>query len=170
MEDDVRFGTNELDLFSYPSTSSFSEMDSLLDNSTGLGWSDLFYPSIAFPMPTFHNHIYHDPLGLLAPVANQPQGASEGSQLFDHSFKPINNFPDQQDMGTIAAVLSPQPPPYAPKELDDAEILENAKVLLKHFRECDSPVRPASDALKVAMGGFEWEQCREYACRHDLPA
>jgi arginine metabolism regulation protein II len=132
-------GTNELDLFSYPSTSSFSEMDSLLDNSTGLGWSDLFYPSIAFPMPTIHNQIYHDPLGLLAPIANQPQGASEGSQFFDHSLKPINNFPGQQNMGTIAAVLSPQPLPYAPKESDDAEILGNAKVLLKHFRDSVIP-------------------------------
>ncbi|KAH7391989.1 fungal-specific transcription factor domain-containing protein [Phaeosphaeria sp. MPI-PUGE-AT-0046c] len=134
LQDDVRYGTNEHGLVNYPTTSSFSEIDSLLDNSTGVGWSDLFDPSMSLAMPTIHNHIYHDPLSLLVHVASQPHEPNDGSLYLDELFKP-SDFPDQQTMETTLAVPSSQPPPYAPKEVDDAEILENAKVLLKHFRD-----------------------------------
>lgn len=89
-------------------------------------------------MPTLHEQTYHDPLDLLAHVAAQPHGANDESHSVCHSFKP-DHFRDQQKTGLVAPVANAQPLPCAPKELDDDEILEDAKVLLKHFRDVVIP-------------------------------
>ncbi|KAH7084593.1 fungal-specific transcription factor domain-containing protein [Paraphoma chrysanthemicola] len=138
VEEDARFGANETDIFSYPSTSSFSEFGSLLEHSSGLGWNDLFDPTTSFSMPAMHDQTCYDPLGLLAHVASQPHGTNDGSDFFAHSLN-SDPFLERQNIGTSMAVPSPQPPPYAPREIDDAEVLEDAKGLLKHFRDVVIP-------------------------------
>ncbi|CAN9343755.1 unnamed protein product [Alternaria alternata] len=131
---DTGIGMNESDFFSYHSAGSFSDLESLLDNSAVLGWNDLFGSTTSLPMPVVHDETYNDSLEVLAYVASHPPGFNDGDQFLGHSFEP-GPLLNEQSMGTFAAVTSPQPPPYAQTELDGAEVLEDAKVLLKHFRD-----------------------------------
>ncbi|CAN9282689.1 unnamed protein product [Alternaria alternata] len=138
MEGDTGIEMNESDLFSYHSARSFSDLESLLDNSAVLGWNDLFGSTTSLPMPVIHDETYHDSLEVLANVASHPHGFNDGDKFLRHSFEP-GPLLNGQSMGTFAAVTSPQPPPYAQTELDGAEVLEDAKVLLKHFRDLVIP-------------------------------
>lgn len=134
VEGDTGIEMNESDLFSYHSARSFSDLESLLDNSAVLGWNDLFGSTTSLPMPVIHDETYHGSLEVLANVASHPHGFNDGDQFLQHSFEP-GPLLNGQSMSTFAAVTSPQPPPYAQTELDGAEVLEDAKVLLKHFRD-----------------------------------
>ncbi|CAN9241716.1 unnamed protein product [Alternaria alternata] len=134
VEGDTGIEMNESDLFSYHSAGSFSDLESLLDNSAVLGWNDLFGSTTSLLMPVIHDETYHDSLEVLANVASHPHEFNDGDQFPRHSFE-AESLLSGQSMGTFAAVTSPQPPPYTQTELNGAEVLEDAKVLLKHFRD-----------------------------------
>lgn len=94
-------------------------------------------------MPLDHDDIYENSVSLLDNVANQ---SLSGGQAFPHHYGHAHvrstngeSSYDSQYMGSIAAILDPQPPPYAPKEMSELEVLANGKVLLKHFRDIVVP-------------------------------
>ena len=138
METDMAFTTGEPDIFSYPSSGSLSDLESLFASSNALGWNDLFDPTMSFSMPVIQDQVYEDPLGLLAHVASQPEDANAKSQWYSRSVMPstfshpymINTGGAMPDQGSVSNV---------PEEIGELEVLEHAKALLKHFRDVVIP-------------------------------
>lgn len=129
--------TQEPDLFNHSSVGSMSDLESLFESSNGLIWNDLFDTTFDMSMPPIQDQLYDpsytDPLSLLAHVAHQPQTQGPAAQSFDYPFTPNQTY-EKQGMSAMNAPFDAQPPPYAPTELDEAQVLQDAQFLLKHFR------------------------------------
>lgn len=134
MEDGITFEADEQEIYGYTSASSLSELDSLFNSSSGLGWNDLFDSTMAFSLPTMLDPAYDDSLNILAHVASQPYIETTETQFYARPFT-SNIPPNLQEVGSLAADLDIQPPPYSVTEISENELLEAGKVLLKHFRE-----------------------------------
>jgi arginine metabolism regulation protein II len=134
--------SHEPAIFNHSSVGSMSDLESLFESSNGLIWNDLFDTTFDMPMPLIHDQLhdqpYGDPLSVLAHVANQPQSQMFAGQSIDYPWSP-NQFYEKQNMNSVNVVLDAQPPPYAPKELDEAQVLHDAKFLLRHFRDTVVP-------------------------------
>lgn len=128
----------EPDLFNPSSVGSMSDLESLFESSNGLIWNDLFDTTFDMSMPLIHDQLhdqpYSDPLSLLAHVADQPQSHGLATQPFDYPFSP-NQFHEKQPLHTTNMTFDLQPPPYAPTELDEAQVLQDSQYLLRHFRD-----------------------------------
>ncbi|KAJ8111482.1 hypothetical protein OPT61_g5933 [Boeremia exigua] len=139
--DSTSFLPQQSDIFGHSSSGSMSDLESLFESSNGLLWNDLFDTTFDMSMPLIQDQLYDpsytDPLSLLAHVAHQPQHGSEG-QSFDYPFTPNQSY-DKQGISVINVPFSSQPPPYAPTEIDEAQVLKDAQILLKHFRDCLVP-------------------------------
>lgn len=134
MEGDMTFDANEPDFYGYTYASSLSDLESLFNSSSGLGWNDLFDPTMAFSLPMTQDQAYDDSINILAHVASRPHFDTTATQLYASSF--ASNLPlNMQDVGTIVLEPDLQPPPYSAAEINETELLVDAKVLLKHFRE-----------------------------------
>lgn len=128
----------ESDLFNHSSVGSMSDLESLFESSNGLIWNDLFDTTFDMSMPLVQDQLYdpsyNDPLSLLAHVAHQPQNHGINTQSFDCLITASQSH-EKQNMSAInASSFDAQPPPYAPTELDEAQVLRDAQYLLKHFR------------------------------------
>lgn len=134
VEDNADFVANDADIFSHPSASSFSDFESLFDTPNGLVWNDLFDSASSLSAPMIQHQPYGDPLSLHPQGVNQPQEGLSLPHLYGHALMQDEPY-SRQNMGSIAAVLDSQPPPYTPKEMDELEVLDHAKVLLKQFRD-----------------------------------
>jgi arginine metabolism regulation protein II len=86
----------------------------------------------------FFPHQDDDPLGLLSHVATQQPYATSEFPGYESRPTPNSNL-DRQNTDTVPAVPDFQPPPHTADEIDDAEILEDSKILLKHFRDIVIP-------------------------------
>jgi len=138
METNMAFTTGEPDIFSYPSSGSLSDLESLFASSNALGWNDLFDPTMNFSMPVIQDQVYDDPLGLLAHVASRPEDANAELQWHSRSVMPTT-FSHPHMMDTRATMPDPESTSIVRKEIDEVEVLEHAKVLLKHFRDAVIP-------------------------------
>lgn len=128
----------ESDLFNHSSVGSMSDLESLFESSNGLIWNDLFDTTFDMSMPMIHDQLqdqpYGDPLSLLAHVANQPQSHNHATQSYDYPFTP-DQFYEKQNIGAANMLFDSQPPRYGPAELDEAQVLQDAHFLLRHFRD-----------------------------------
>lgn len=126
------------DLFNPSSVGSMSDLESLFESSNGLIWNDLFDTTFDMSMPLIHDQLhdqpYSDPLSLLAHVAHQPQSHGTVAQAFDYPFTPTQ-FYEKQHLNATNMLFDTQPPPYAPTELDEAQVLQDSQYLLRHFRD-----------------------------------
>lgn len=126
------------DLFNHSSVGSMSDLESLFDSSNGLIWNDLFDTTFDMSMPLIQDQLYEpshtDPLSLLAHVAQQPQSHGTTSQSFDYPFTSSRSY-EKQNTSVVNVPFDAQPPPYAPTELDEAQVLQDAQYLLKYFRD-----------------------------------
>ncbi|KAF2628069.1 hypothetical protein BU25DRAFT_410190 [Macroventuria anomochaeta] len=138
VQDNASLLPQEPDVFNHSSVGSMSDLESLFESSNGLIWNDLFDTTFDMSMPLIHDQLhdqpYGDPLSLLAHVANQPQSHDHANQTFDYPFTP-NQFYEKQNIGATNMLFDSQPPPYAPIELDEAQVLHDAQYLLRHFRD-----------------------------------
>ncbi|XPS81319.1 hypothetical protein M3J07_013283 [Ascochyta lentis] len=134
--------THEPDFFNHSSVGSMSDLESLFESSNGLIWNDLFDTTFDMSMPMIHDQLhdqsYGDPLSLLAHVANQPQNQDLSTHTFDYPFNP-NQFYEKPNLSATSMVFDSRPPPYAPTELDEAQVLHDAQFLLRHFRDTIVP-------------------------------
>jgi arginine metabolism regulation protein II len=132
----------ESDFFNHSSVGSMSDLESLFESSNGLIWNDLFDTTFDMAMPLIHDQLqdqpYGDPLSLLAHVANQPQNQTTSDQSLEYAWSSNQPY-GKQSLDTMNLGFDVQPPPYAPKELDEAEVLRDAQFLLRHFREAIIP-------------------------------
>lgn len=128
----------ESGLFNHSSVGSMSDLESLFETSNGLIWTDLFDTTFDMSMPMIHDQLhdqpYNDPLSLLAHVAHQPQSHGPATQSFDYPFTP-NQLYEKQNMNATNMLFGSQPPQYAPTELDEAQVLQDAQYLLRYFRD-----------------------------------
>jgi arginine metabolism regulation protein II len=150
----------ESDLFNHSSVGSMSDLESLFESSNGLIWNDLFDTTFDMSMPMIHDQLhdqpYGDPLSLLAHVANHPQGHDPATQSFDYPFTP-NHFYEKQNIGAANMLFDSQPSPYAPTELNEAQVLHDAQFLLRHFRDNVVPqYGPLPMACKSPWETLNW--------------
>jgi arginine metabolism regulation protein II len=128
----------EPDLFNPSSVGSMSDLESLFESSNGLIWNDLFDTTFDMPMPLIHDQLYDqpysDPLSLLAHVAHQPQSHGGAMHQFDFPFTTTQLY-NKQNLNATNMLHDSQPSTYAPTELDEAQVLQDSKYLLRHFRD-----------------------------------
>jgi arginine metabolism regulation protein II len=151
---------HEPDLFDPSSVSSMSDLESLFDSSNGLIWNDLFDTTFDMSMPLIHDQLhdqpYNDPLSLLAHVAHQPHNHGAAAQPFEYPFNSTQCH-DKQHLNATNMLFDSQPPPYAPTELDDAQVLQDSQYLLRHFRDNVVPqFGPLPMSCKSPWETFNW--------------
>jgi len=136
--EDLSLLPQEPDLFNPSSVGSMSDLESLFESSNGLIWNDLFDTTFDMSMPLIHDQLYDqpysDPLSLLAHVAHQPQSHGGAMHQFDFPFNATQLY-EKQDLNATNILYDSQPPPYAPTELDEAQVLQDSQYLLRHFRD-----------------------------------
>jgi arginine metabolism regulation protein II len=133
VEDNPAFSPNGTDALVHSSTGFISDLESLFDTTNALGWSDLFNSNSEYPMPDFGDQMYDDPLSLLAHVANHPPSDALPSELYTTSTME-NQRSDKPYHGSASAGVRTLPLHSADNEMSEPEILEDAQILLKHFK------------------------------------
>jgi arginine metabolism regulation protein II len=129
---------HELGLFDQSLVESTRDYESFLEPSHGLIWDDLFDTAFDLSTPLIHNQVHgqahSDHSKLFAQVTNR-------SRTHDSTNSPLAEIPapvciseNQHTNGTNMPHPT-QPPPYAPRELEEAEVLQDAHILLCHFRK-----------------------------------
>jgi arginine metabolism regulation protein II len=128
----------ESDLFNPSSVGSMSDLESLFESSNGLIWNDLFDTTFDMSMPLIHDQLYDqpysDPLSLLAHVAHQPQSHGGAMHQFDIPYSTTQLY-EKQNLNATNTMYDSQPPPYAPTELEETQVLQDSQYLLRHFRD-----------------------------------
>ena len=137
VETNLGFGNLEPGAFSYPSTSSWSDLDSFLGGSSGLGWNDLFFDptadfSLAVPEDTST-----DPHGILGLTAGPSPYQDIEMEWYD--MVASGDTSNGGDVEAVAEVPNSLPPPYGAAEMSNNEVLEDAKLLLKYYRDVVIP-------------------------------
>jgi arginine metabolism regulation protein II len=129
---------DELDLFDHSAVESTRDYESFLEASNGLIWDDLFDTTFDISTPLIHDQIHgqahSNHSNLVAQVANRSRSHDSSSPPLDEIPTPVCFFENQHTNGTNMPHAT-QPPPYAPKELEETEVLQDAHILLCHFRK-----------------------------------
>ncbi|KAL8636767.1 MAG: hypothetical protein Q9228_005875 [Teloschistes exilis] len=115
-------GTKDSDAPADFPTTSGSDLDSILDMSSILGWNDLFDTGLGFANSTIDGQFCEDPSFLLPGVANEP-GEFPGQSV---SSADLQRQADGQQPQTLA-------------EMTDAEVLSYGQILLKKFKDVIIP-------------------------------
>jgi arginine metabolism regulation protein II len=138
IDNDNTHSQNDPDPMGYLSVTSVTDADSLLDPTSGLGWNDLFDSGFGASLPTFDHPSLEDPLNLLAHVANQPFG--DMSTLSQYH-QPITTYRlhSQSIPSFTTSTQRTQLPSYVQRELSEDDVFEDAKMLLKYFRDVVIP-------------------------------
>jgi arginine metabolism regulation protein II len=121
------------DVIGHFSGSSTSDLDSLFDPSTGLDWNDLFDANFEFSIPAFQGQL-HVAAHTNADMSSQNYSQGSAANLFNMSAS-TNEYVASTNTGFPMATTDIQPPPYARREITESEVLEDAKFLLKHYRD-----------------------------------
>lgn len=127
------FGPSSVQPMATFSSRSMSDLDSLLETENGLAWEDLFDPYSDFTTTAYHDQGYENSLSILAPMAEQ--AVNQGSVPGFSSNSPI--CPSSLLQPSMMQAI--QAPPSFQEEITEAEVLEDAKVLLKHFKDIVVP-------------------------------
>jgi arginine metabolism regulation protein II len=128
----------ELDLFDHSSVECTRDYESFLEPSNGLIWDDLFDTTFDISTPLIHNQVHgqahNNHSNLVSQVANRSRSHDSSSPPLVEIPTPVCFFENQHTNGTNMPHAT-QSPPYAPKELEEAEVLQDAHILLCHFRK-----------------------------------
>jgi arginine metabolism regulation protein II len=126
------------ELFHHSSIESTRDYESFLEPSNGLIWDDLFDTAFDMSTPLIHDQVHGQAHGnhfnLVAQVANRSRSHDASSSPLVEVPTPVCVFENQHTNGTNMPHAT-QPPPYAPRELKEAEVLQDAHILLCHFRK-----------------------------------
>ncbi|RAR05841.1 C6 transcription factor [Stemphylium lycopersici] len=133
VETNLGFGNLGPGAFSYPSTSSWSDLDSLLGGSSGLGWNDLFFdPTAGFSLPVPED-TSTEPHGTLGPTGGPSPYQDIEMEWYDMiASRAASNGGDLEAVAEVPSSLSTS---SSATEMSDNEVLEDAKFLLKIIGE-----------------------------------
>lgn len=137
VETNLGFGNLGPGAFSYPSTSSWSDLDSLLGGSSGLGWNDLFFdPTAGFSLPVPED-TSTEPHGTLGPTGGPSPYQDIEMEWYDMiASRAASNGGDLEAVAEVPSSLSTS---SSATEMSDNEVLEDAKFLLKYYRDVIIP-------------------------------
>ncbi len=113
-------------------TGSISDLDSLLDIGNVFGWNDLFDTGLDVSSPSHDEHIYEDPLSMLARAANQPVDSHYGDSSDGFTRSGVAESVDTPEENIVPSVS-------APTEMTETETLSHGQTLLRYFRDVITP-------------------------------